>query len=110
MKSLYEQSVDVEAMIKNLRPSKNIIYNGYRPAFKVKSNYLTSGEIRFKDVREIEFGDIALAEIRFITPQCYPHCLEIGQVLEFQEGFSVHGYATITKIYNKILEKESSSF
>lgn len=96
---------DVEAIIKNIRPSKNVICSKYRPAFKVKEDYLTSGEIRFMACEKINYGEEAIAEVRFISPEFYPKSLEIGQVIPFQEGNTIHGYATITKINNKTLQK-----
>lgn len=105
MNNLKKQLADIEAIVKNEKPSKNIIISGYRPAFKVKEDYLTTGEIKFKTCNEIKFGEQAIAEIRFITPEFYPSSLEIGQIIPFQEGGIINGYATIIKIYNKILEK-----
>ena len=51
------------------------------------------------------YDDEAKAEILFITPELYSNCLAVGQIIQFQEGKIVHGFATITKINNKILEK-----
>ncbi|MDE7213109.1 MAG: hypothetical protein K2N42_00845 [Anaeroplasmataceae bacterium] len=99
---------DVEVIIKNERPSKSVMKSGYRPAFKVKSDYLTTGVIKFIDIEELRFSEEAIAVIWFITPQFYPNCLEVGQTIPFQEGKMVHGYATITKINNKVLERKIS--
>lgn len=95
---------DVEAIIKNKRPSKRDFISGYRPAFKVKEDYLTTGIIRFIGTDKLSYDNEAKAEIWFLTPEFYPNCLKVGQVIQFQEGAIVHGFATITKIKNKILE------
>ena len=105
MKFFPDNNADIEAVIHNDRPSKGDICSGYRPAFKVKDDYLTSGIIRLIDCEELNYGENSLAEIWFITPELYPKCLEVGQTIQFQEGKIVHGFATITKINNKILEK-----
>ena len=102
-----DRKADVVVQIKNSRPSKNIICSGYRPAFKVKEDYLTTGVIKFMDRESINYGEESLAEVWFITPEFYPSCLTVGQVISFQEGKVVNGYATIVKIYNKILEKQN---
>ncbi len=95
---------DVEVIIKNKKPSKRNIYNGYRPAFKVKDDYLTTGIIKLIDVDELPYDNESKAEIWFLTPEIYTHCLKVGQVIQFQEGKDIHGFVTITKIKNKILE------
>lgn len=105
MKYFPNSIADIEVVIKNNRPSKSNICNGYRPNFKIKDDYLTSGIIRLIDCEELVYGKEAGAEIWFITPEFYPNCLEVGQIIQFQEGKIIHGFATITKINNKILEK-----
>ena len=105
MNTLFDQEIDVFALVKNQRPSKNSIYNGYRPAFMIKEDYLTSGEIQFKNIKELKYGEETIAEIRFFTPEYYPNCLSCAQILPFYEGEKLQGYAKIISICNKFLEK-----
>ena len=105
MKKTPEQLADIKVIIKNERPSKKTICSGYRPAFKVKDDYLTTGIIKLINCDEINFSEQAVAKVWFITPEFYPNSLEGGQVIPFQEGSIVNGYATILKIYNKKLLK-----
>lgn len=105
MKYFPDSCSDIEVIIRNKRPSRSNICSGYRPAFKVKDDYLTTGIIKLIDIDELLYDDEAKAEIWFITPELYSNCLEVGQIIQFQEGKIVHGFATITKIKNKILEK-----
>ena len=105
MKYFPNRCSDIEVIIKNKRPSKSNICSGYRPAFKVKDDYLTTGIIKLIDIDELLYDNETKAEIWFITPEFYPNCLEVGQTIQFQEGKIVHGFAIITKINNKILEK-----
>lgn len=105
MKYFPDSNADIEVVIQNNKPSICSICSGYRPAFKVKDDYLTSGIIRLIDCEELGYGKKSAAEIWFITPELYPNCLEVGQIIQFQEGKIVHGFATMTKINNKILEK-----
>ena len=100
-----DTNADIEVIIKNNRPSKDNLYTGYRPAFKVKEDYLTTGLIRLIDCDEVRYGKETIAEVWFVAPEHYPHCLEVGQTIHFQDGAKVQGFVTITKINNKILEK-----
>ncbi len=102
---LPQRKPDIEVVIKNLRPSKSNICNGYRPAFKICDDLLSSGIIKFNTCEELAYGKECIAEVWFITPDFYPRCINIGDIIPFQEGNIVHGTATITKINNKILEK-----
>lgn len=104
MKYFPNNTADVEVVIKNKRSSRSNICSGYRPAFKVKDNYLTTGIIKLIDVDELSYDNESIAEVWFITPEFYPNCLKVGDVIQFQEGKEIHGFATITKINNKILE------
>ena len=104
MKNFPKISADVEVIIRNKRPSRRNIYSGYRPAFRVKEDYLTTGIIRLIGTDELSYDNEAKAEIWFLTPEFYPHCLKVGQVIPFQEGKIIHGFATIIRIKNKILE------
>ncbi len=105
MKCFPDSNADIEVVIQNNRPSKGNICSGYRPSFKVKDDYLTSGIIRLINCEELGYGNKSVAEIWFITPELYPNCLEVGQTIQFQEGKIIHGFATIIKINNKMLEK-----
>ena len=105
MNLLLEKDFDIEAIIENLRPSGNVMHSGYRPAHKVNDNYLTTGEIIFVDGLDLLYGNKSLAYIKFITPEYYPNCLWVGKKIQIQEGSILTGYATITKIINKKLEK-----
>lgn len=82
-------------------------YTGFRPAHKVKDDYLTTGHIEFTDKEKLEPGETGKATIFFITPEVYPRCLWVGKEIALQEGSHVIGCAKITKIMNKTLEKSS---
>ena len=96
---------DIVARIINSRPNKNCVASGYRPAFKIRTDYLTTGVIKLIGQEELAHGDEGMAEIWFITPEYYPHCLEVGQTIQFQEGAIIHGYIEVVQINNKQLEK-----
>lgn len=83
--------------------SKSNIYEGYRPAHMVKKGYLTTG---LHSYYNIEDGvDEIKGRIAFISPQDYLDCLWVGKEIEMYEGSKMIGYATITRIFNPVLEK-----
>jgi len=107
---------DVEAIIENKRDNKynpfqhpNPFGQGYSPAHLVRPDYLTSGRHHYLDKDEVYFNETATAEIQFLSPETYPKCLWVGKKIQFQEGSRITGYATITKIYNKIVESDSNN-
>lgn len=105
MEDFLHRNADALVIIENNRPSKSSIHSGYMPAFKIKDDYLTSGKIELIGCKELKFGEKSIAEVKFITPEAYPHCLYNGQKIQFQEGSTVHGSITIIEIKNPILKR-----
>lgn len=97
---------DVKALVTNLRKSKNAFATGYRPAFQIRMDYLSTGEIILIDKSSLDFGDTAEAFIRFLTPNVYPFSLWEGKKVYFMEGDNITGEATIKEIYNSILKAQ----
>lgn len=97
---------DVRAMITLTR--KNPVASGYRPAHDI-DGYLTTGVHQYLSKNEIKCGETVEGTITFITPEYYPHTLEVGMRLTFQEGEHVTGYADILEIYNELLAKQHES-
>lgn len=96
---------DVEATFHFNGNRKNNIIEGYRPAHMIQEGYLTTGLHSYykrKDNTEEIKGMIA-----FLSPEYYPNCLWVGKKIEMYEGSKRIGYATITRIFNPILEKDS---
>ncbi len=81
--------------------------SGYRPAHKVRDDYLTTGLHNYIDKVIVWPGDTVLTDIKFLSPEHYPSCLWVGKNINVQEGNKIVGYAKITRIYNKILEASS---
>lgn len=95
---------DVEAMFYFIGDRKNNIYEGYRPAHMIQEGYLTTGVHSYFDIENNADGIKGM--ITFISPEDYPNCLWIGKKIEMYEGSKMVGYATITQIFNSILEKK----
>lgn len=80
-------------------------HDGYRPAHLVNDTYLTTGVHHYYDVTEVPPDGQAKGTITFLSPEAYPSCLWVGKKINIQEGERIVGYATITRIFNLILEK-----
>lgn len=107
--SIREKKPDVEAIFENRSPHKDTYGSGGRPAFLVKEDYLTTGEVVFLNKEKVSYGEQVLCHISFLTPEVYPESLWIGKKIEAHCGARIVGYATITKIMNKTLERKGES-
>jgi len=81
--------------------------SGYRPAHKVRDDYLTTGVHLYLGCDEVLPGRTVRGTITFITPEVYPHCLWVGREIDIQEGGRVVGRARITRIMNAVLDKDA---
>lgn len=97
---------DVEVVFEFNSTRKNPANDGYRPAHQISGNYLTTGIHHYYDVDSVPPNGSAKGTITFISPEVYPHCLWIGKKINIQEGNRIIGYATITDIYNPLLQLE----
>lgn len=82
--------------------------DGYRPLHPVMDGCLTTGAHHYEGVHEVPPDGTAKGTITFISPESYPHCLRVGQVLPVQEGRRVVGRATILAILNPLLDADAS--
>lgn len=80
--------------------------NGFRPAHRVKDDYLTTGIHRYFNKTMVLPDEIVRGTITFITPPYYPKCLWVGKEIEIIDGYTI-GYAAIEKIMNPILDANS---
>lgn len=99
-----ELKPDVEALFEFVGRREESYFEGYRPAHLVKENYLTTGIHSYYNIRKNADGKVR-GTITFISPDEYPECLWVGKKLKMYEGRSIVGYATITKIFNTVLQK-----
>lgn len=103
---LSERLPDVEVRFRFNGTRKRPVADGYRPAHRVREDYLTTGVHHYFDESEVAPDGEARGTITFITPEAYPHCLWVGKQLPIQEGERVVGTATVEKILNPLLELE----
>ena len=100
---------DIEVVFEFIGTKTRSVTNGYRPSHLIKDDYLTTGIHQYYEVDSVAPDGSAKGTITFITPEAYPHCLWIGKRICIQEGSSIVGYATESKIFNSILETEKNA-
>lgn len=98
---------DVEVIFEFNGTRRTPACDGYRPAHLVTDNYLTTGIHHYYSVESVPPNGTAKGTITFLSPEFYPHCLWIGKKISIQEGEHIVGYATITSIYNLLLQSEN---
>lgn len=69
-------------------------------------SYLTTGIHNYFHTDILRCGETVQGEITFISPGHYSESLEVGMVINFQEGSKIIGYAEILAIYNETLKKQ----
>ena len=95
---------DVEVLFEFNGTRKNPALDGYRPAHLITDDYLTTGIHHYYGVESVLPNGTAYGTITFLSPDAYSHCLWIGKRIKIQEGARIVGYATITSIFNPLLE------
>ena len=95
---------DVEVIFEFNGTRSSYVADGYRPAHRIREDYLTTGVHHYYGVDIVSPDGSARGTITFLTPEAYPHCLWVGKKIQIQEGERIVGFATITEIYNKLLQ------
>lgn len=98
---------DVEVIFEFNGTRMNPVNDGYRPAHLVTDDYLTTGIHHYYGINSVPSNGTAKGTITFLSPEAYPHCLWIGKKINIQEGARIVGCATITDIYNPLLQSEN---
>ena len=79
---------DIKAKI--VLTGRETVKSGYRPAHLI-GEYYTTGLHKYIGTDTLNKGDAVEGYITFISPECYPNTLEVGDVLEFYEGSKLVG-------------------
>jgi hypothetical protein len=82
---------------------RKTVVRGYRPAYKIRPDYITSTHHEFLDRETVSTDEAAHAEVWFLSPEAYPKSLWVGRSLEVVEGSRVIGSAQVLEILNKNL-------
>lgn len=80
------------------------------PAFErgrnlIMDDYLTTGVHNYYNLENASNTEIR-GTITFITPEVYPACIWVGKKIAMYEGKNIVGYATITEIFNPVLNRK----
>ena len=106
MGSIDSRTPDVEVAFYFNGTRRCAVRDGYRPAHRIREDYLTTGVHRYFDTDEVAPDGTARGTITFITPEAYPASVWVGKILDIQEGGRVVGTATVEKILNPVLLRE----
>lgn len=105
MDNILNRCPDVEVTFRFNGTRRGPAADGYRPAHRVREDYLTTGVHHYFGVSEVSPDGEARGTITFITPEAYPACLWAGKEIPIQEGERIVGAATVEKVLNPILQK-----
>ena len=106
METFFTRDPDVEVTFRFNGTRRGPVYDGYRPAHRVREDYLTSGLHRYLEVTQVAPDGTARGTITFLTPEVYPGTMWVGRVINIHEGERVVGTATVEKVLNPILERK----
>ena len=105
MKTFFDRTPDTEVLFRFNGTRRNPAADGYRPAHRIREDYLTTGTHHYFGVSEVAPDGEARGTITFITPEVYPHTLWVGKTMDICEGERIVGTATVEKVLNPILER-----
>ena len=106
METIFDRTPDAEVTFRFNGTRKGPVAEGYRPAHRIREDYLTTGVHHYFGVSQVAPDGEARGTVTFITPEAYPNSLWVGKVLPIQEGERVVGTATVEKVLNPILNRE----
>lgn len=109
VKTVFDEDPDVEVIFKFIGVRRGPVYDGYRPAHLIDGQHLTSGVHHYYNTDKVSSNGQAKGTITFLFPEVYPSALWVGEKINIQEGEKIVGYATITKIFNSILDKKKNT-
>ena len=105
METIFDRAPDVEVIFHFNGTRQTSVRNGYRPAHRVREDYLTTGVHHYFDVEEVAPDGEARGIITFLSPEAYPNSLWVGKTIDICEGERIVGSVIVEKIMNPILEK-----
>lgn len=106
MKTIFDCAPDAKVTFRFNGTQRTPVADGYRPAHRIREDYLTTGVHHYFDVSQVAPDGEARGTITFISPEAYPNTLWVGKVLDIQEGERIVGTATVEKVLNPILNRE----
>ena len=105
MKTFFDRTPDTEVLFRFNGTRRNPAADGYRPAHRIREDYLPTGVHQYYGVSEVAPAGEARGTITFITPEAYPHTLWVGKTMDICEGERIVGTATVEKVLNPVLQR-----
>lgn len=105
METVFDRAPDAEVTFRFNGTRRIPVADGYRPAHRIRKDYLTTGVHHYFDVTEVAPDGEARGTITFITPEVYPNTLWVGKTIDICEGARIVGTATVEKVLNPILQR-----
>lgn len=105
MEHTIDRAPDAEVTFRFNGTRRGFVADGYRPAHRIREDYLTTGVHHYFDTEMVAHDGEARGTITFITPEAYPNTLWPGKTIDICEGERIVGTATVVRVLNPILEK-----
>ena len=97
---------DVEVVFEFNSKFKDPILDGRVHMHLIADKTYVLGIHRYYGVDSVLQNTSLKGTIKFSIPEIYPHSLWVGKKIAIKSGFFTVGYATVTKIYNRLLNYE----
>lgn len=105
MEHTIDRAPDVEVTFRFNGTRRGPVADGYRPAHRIREDYLTTGVHHYFDTEMVAPDGEARGTITFITPESYPHTLWSGKTIDICEGERIVGTATVERVLNPVLKR-----
>ena len=105
MESILTRPPDAEVTFRFNGTRRGPSADGYRPAHRIREDYMTTGVHYYFDAKEVAPNGTARGTITFITSEAYPHTLWEGKTIDICEGERIVGTATVEKVLNPMLKR-----
>jgi len=106
METIFDRTPDAEVTFRFNGTRKGPAADGYRPAHRIREDYLTTGVHHYHGVSQVAPDGTARGTITFISPEVYPHTLWEGRTIDICEGERIVGTATVEKVLNPLLNRD----
>lgn len=106
METVFDRTPDAEVTFQFNGTRRGPAFDGYRPAHRIREDYLTTGVHHYFNGSEVAPDGTARGTITFLSPEVYPHTLWVGRIIDICEGERVVGTATVERVLNPILNRE----
>ena len=101
-------TVDFEFVGVTASGEQRTVRSGISPLYAVRDGYLTSARHEFLAGDSVSTGSTIRALVWLSSPEAYPSSLWVGRIVAVFEGYRRIGNATVVRILNPILDRETT--